>query len=278
MILHRFMSEHEFDQFRQGELLENDTDHRKDGADTDSVGFCFFPEEPDDAIRWLSGIVTDDVCATFDVPDHLVTKSRGTYCDPDKSDNSFGAMLADIYSAMMGWGMEGTVMMEKTEYCCTAYSARDFKLLRFEYSKRVKEQRRQIAEWDRTKDELPEGVLVLGTVTRLCNNYAVRKIAKALSQTIWKDRSHMTAEYDYGGYVSLFLPDGRLVIDGDSVEVHQDGVILVNGKLTGDNFPQLTINSGCFPDDTHYGLRRLDGEDVEIPKDLYMKYEEAMRQ
>lgn len=272
------MSEQEFNQFRQGELLENDTDHRKNGGHTDSVGFCFFPEEPDDAIRWLSGIVTEDVCATFDVPDHLVTKSRGTYCDPDKSDNSFGAVLVDIYLAMMGRGMEGDVMMDKTEYCCTAYSARDFKLLSFEYSKRVKEQRRQIAEWDRTKDELPEGILVQGTVTRLCNNYAVRKIVKAIRQTIWKGHFHMTAEYDYDGYVSLFLPDGRLVIDGDSVEVHQDGVILVNGKLTGDYFPQLTINSGCFPGDTHYGLRRYDGEDVEIPKDLYMKYEEAMRQ
>ena len=278
MILHRFMSEHEFDQFRQGELLENDTDHRKNGEFTDSVGFCFFPEEPADAIRWLSGIVTDDVCATFDVPDHLVTKSRGTYCDPDKSDNSFGAVLTDIYSAMMGWGMEGTVTMDKTEYCCTAYSARGFKLLRFEYSKRVKERRRQMAEWDRTKDELPDGVLVQGAVTRLCNYYAVSKIAKALSQTIWRDRSHMTSEFDYHGYVRICLPDGRVVFDGDSVEVHQDGVILVNGKLTGDLFPQLTINSGCFPDDTHYGLRRFDGEDVEITKDLYMKYVEAMRQ
>lgn len=58
------MSEREFERYQNGEVLENNIDHRKSGEHTNSVGFCFFPEEPDDAIRWLSGIA--NAVTTFD--------------------------------------------------------------------------------------------------------------------------------------------------------------------------------------------------------------------
>lgn len=90
MILHRYMSGEEFEKYQRGEVLKNKTDHRKNGEHTDSVGFCFFPEDPKDAHHWLSGIVTDEVCATFEVPDDMVQVSRGTYCDDTKSDSSMG--------------------------------------------------------------------------------------------------------------------------------------------------------------------------------------------
>ena len=58
MILHRFMSEAEFERLLAGERLTNTTDfHGEQGRHTTSVGFCFFPEDPDEAIHWLRGIV-----------------------------------------------------------------------------------------------------------------------------------------------------------------------------------------------------------------------------
>ena len=95
MILHRYMSEREFEAYTKGKTMRNDTKHGE-SAKTTSVGFCFFPEEPEEAHRWLRGIVCDDVCVTFDVPENMVKKSVGTYNDPDKSDNSIGAVLMDI--------------------------------------------------------------------------------------------------------------------------------------------------------------------------------------
>jgi hypothetical protein len=233
------MSEREFDRYQRGELLKNDTDHRKNGKHTDSVGFCFFPEEPDDAIRWLSGIVTDDVCATFDVPDHLVTKSRGTYCDPDNSDNSLGASLADIFSAMMGEEKENTVTMEKVEYCCTEYDRETFRLVSYKYSERLQTERDRLAEWKRTEEELPEGVLLQGVMTSYNCMAVYSMIAKALKNTPLQ--GSVSSEIGIYG-TKITLPDGRYVYPGDRVEVHRDGVVLINGSLRADGFPRLTFN------------------------------------
>ena len=48
MTLHRFMSKREYDALMTGEVLRNETDHGAMGLKTDSVGFCFFPEPPDE--------------------------------------------------------------------------------------------------------------------------------------------------------------------------------------------------------------------------------------
>lgn len=51
MIVHRFMSEAEYECLIGGAKLMNATDHYKSGHKTDSVGFCFFPDDPDEAIH-----------------------------------------------------------------------------------------------------------------------------------------------------------------------------------------------------------------------------------
>lgn len=138
MKLHRFMSEREFDSYMNGETLRNDTCHRWYGAHTNSVGFCFFPEEPEDAIRWLSGIVDYEVCVTFEVPESLVRKSTASYCDNDASDNSEEALFEDLISAMLGCGMPNAVTMEKEEYCCTEYNNKTFLMLDYKYNEKLK--------------------------------------------------------------------------------------------------------------------------------------------
>ncbi len=277
MILHRFMSEREFDRFKNGEVLGNNTDHHKSGKHTDSVGFCFFPEEPDDAIRWLSGIVTDDVCATFDVPEHLVRKSRGTYCDDDASDNSLGAVLEDLFSAMMGGEMENTVLMEKVEYCCTEYSNETFRLLSYKYSEKIITQHRVKAEWECPKEELPEGVLLQGTASGFYGTRIFYLLKQALKKTpLNRGNISFGCESPLCWYITL--PDGRIISEGDTVEVHDDGIILINGKLYTKDFPGLSFNTGCFPGDAHWLLQGNGGDSLEMPESLYRKYEAAMRE
>lgn len=123
MILHRFMSEAEFERLLAGERLTNTTDfHGEQGRHTTSVGFCFFPEDPDEAIHWLRGIVTTDRCVTLDIPDELLTESTGEYRDPDK----------DEYTLDMGFFAAMTMpcpTMEKKEYRLKEYSLDVVKVL-----------------------------------------------------------------------------------------------------------------------------------------------------
>lgn len=107
MILHRFCSAREYDSFCRGEELINTTEHGKlRGTASTSVGFCFFPEDPEDAKHWLSGIVDFDYCITVEVKDDEVNPSRGRYLSGDK-----------------------TEVMYKTEYCCVTYDNVRFRLL-----------------------------------------------------------------------------------------------------------------------------------------------------
>ena len=73
MILHRFMSKREYDALMAGKHLVNTIDHGAQGERSSSIGFCFFPEEPSEAIHWLSFIVDADFCVTMEIPGHLVT-------------------------------------------------------------------------------------------------------------------------------------------------------------------------------------------------------------
>ena len=113
MKVFRFMSKKEFKLFKSGKTLINDAEHKK-VYDSDSVGFCFFDEDdysPEYAYEFLSGIVSNDVCVRFEVDKSLLIKSHGIYADPF-GDNFFSTMGA-------------------TEYCCTSYNNKDFKMLSY---------------------------------------------------------------------------------------------------------------------------------------------------
>ena len=84
MIVHRFMSDLEYQRLMDGETLTNTTVHAAEGRKSRSVGFCFFTESPEEAIHWLSFNVSTDWCVTFDIPDNLLQKSRARYRDPEK--------------------------------------------------------------------------------------------------------------------------------------------------------------------------------------------------
>lgn len=114
MILHRFMSKREFDALMTGQKLVNTTDHGAQGEMSSSVGFCFFPEEPSEAIHWLSFIVDADVCVTMEIPGHLVTASKGRYRDVEKDK---GSLLSE------------PPMLWRTEYCLTEYSLQQVHVL-----------------------------------------------------------------------------------------------------------------------------------------------------
>ena len=122
MILHRFMSEAEYEVLIAGGKLMNATDHQKEyGRKTTSVGFCFFSEDPDKAIHWLSGIVNTEVCVTLDIDDSLLTESTGTYRD-DEKDNIEGMSLLELM-------FTPAPQIERKEYCMTEYSLETVKVL-----------------------------------------------------------------------------------------------------------------------------------------------------
>lgn len=231
MILHRYMSEQEFDAYRNGKVLKNTTVHSKNGAHTDSVGFCFFPEDPDEAIRCLRGIVNDDVCVTFDIPDGEVKESRGLYCDHDKSDDSWEAVVEDILNYASGKAMENVVTIEKTEYCCTKYSSKTFRLVDYHYSERLLFQKKVLKELERTKDELPEGVLLQGKVYSFCSFRAFNLIYCALENTPLRGgRIDLDYYEDNLDSFRITLSDGRVIKNSDNVEIHADGTVFINGS------------------------------------------------
>ena len=83
MIVHRFMSDKEYQRLIDGKTLTNTAKHAENGKKSTSVGFCFFTEPPEEAIHWLSFIVDTDWCVTFDIPNHLLHESKGCYRDPE---------------------------------------------------------------------------------------------------------------------------------------------------------------------------------------------------
>lgn len=65
MILYRFMSREELRRLEAGQTLINESKHK--GFRTESRGFCFTPDEPAQAIHWLSGNIDTDVCVKMEV-------------------------------------------------------------------------------------------------------------------------------------------------------------------------------------------------------------------
>ena len=122
MILHRFMSEAEYEVLIAGGKLMNATDHHKEhGRKTTSVGFCFFPEDPDKAIHWLSGVVNTEMCVTLDIDDSLLTESTGIYRDDEKDDIEGMSLLELMFTP--------APQIERKEYCLTEYSLNVAKVL-----------------------------------------------------------------------------------------------------------------------------------------------------
>ena len=109
------MSDAEFEVLVAGGRLMNTTNHAKErGQLTDSIGFCFFIEDPDKAIHWLSGCCYPDHCVTLDIPDHMLHESTGTYRDPERDDLTRGPIIG---------GNRPT--MQKREFCLTSYALSD---------------------------------------------------------------------------------------------------------------------------------------------------------
>ena len=93
--LHRFCSSEEFEAFARGEVLTNTTEHLACGRCSTAVGFCFFTQNPDRAIHWLSGLVDLDYCITLEAPVDAVCIARGRYGNPDT--DPITSILRDEY-------------------------------------------------------------------------------------------------------------------------------------------------------------------------------------
>lgn len=121
MILHRFMSLQEYELLISGHELHNFKIHSMDGCRTSSVGFCFFEEDPDVAVRWLGGIVCLDMCVTMEVPDKMCVKSWGLYLNAKDMDMSKPMNYDDL--------MRTAKFSRRTEFCCCRYSKRQVQII-----------------------------------------------------------------------------------------------------------------------------------------------------
>lgn len=115
----RFMSQAEFDKFLSGEVLQNYNDHR---ARTDAVGFCFLDADeynPNDAYHFMSGVVSPEICAIFEVENAPFKIGTGVYAAP--LDDSMPFMMA----------LFNTNTIDVKEYSITEYSRKSFKLVHY---------------------------------------------------------------------------------------------------------------------------------------------------
>ena len=97
MEVFRFMSKEEFKKYMNGEELVNKKEHR---AKTNSKGFCFLDLKdftPEEAIHFLSGIVSFDVCAVFETNTKL-NKTYGVYAKPIKKEGSILDYLIKFFN------------------------------------------------------------------------------------------------------------------------------------------------------------------------------------
>ena len=123
MKVFRFMSKLEFEKYKNDITLINNKKH--DGK-TNSIGFCFLNIEeftPEEAMHFLSGIATFDVCAVFETEEKL-NKTYGIYAKPIKST---GNPFEDLLNLFSGF----TDNFTANEYCITEYSKKTMKLLKY---------------------------------------------------------------------------------------------------------------------------------------------------
>ena len=123
MKVFRFMSKLEFEKYKNDITLINNKKH--DGK-TNSIGFCFLNIEeftPEEAMHFLSGIATFDVCAVFETEEKL-NKTYGIYA---KQIKSTGNPFEDLLNLFSGF----TDNFTANEYCITEYSKKTMKLLKY---------------------------------------------------------------------------------------------------------------------------------------------------
>lgn len=109
MIIHRFMSQAEYEKYKAGEDLRNDTNHNVlRGEASTAIGFCWFDDDPEDAKHRLSGIVDFDICLTVEAPAYALHRCSGRY---------------PTYSAP---GVKSGIKYYR-EYCCRSYNRDNFK-------------------------------------------------------------------------------------------------------------------------------------------------------
>ena len=109
---------------KNGRTLRNNKKHT---GKTNSVGFCFLDMEdfdPEEAMHFISGVVSFDVCAIFEVDKKLLNESYGVYAEPIKPT---GSLAEDMLNLLLGFNDSFTA----TEYCTTEYSNKDFKLIKY---------------------------------------------------------------------------------------------------------------------------------------------------
>lgn len=141
MIIFRFMSMKEFDKYRNEKVLINNKIHE---GNTNSVGFCFLNIEdfkPEDAMHFLSGIVSFDICAIFETNINL-SETYGVYAKPVKET---GNINVDFIKLLLGFNERFVAK----EYCITSYNKTDFKLLK--YSKDIWKQYDEITKQPKLK-------------------------------------------------------------------------------------------------------------------------------
>lgn len=108
---------------KNGETLRNNKKHT---CKTNSVGFCFLDMEdfdPKEALHFLSGVVSFDVCAVFET-DKELNKTYGEYAEPIKPT---GSLAEDMFNLIINFSNTFTA----TEYCTTEYNNKDFKLIKY---------------------------------------------------------------------------------------------------------------------------------------------------
>lgn len=106
--LFRFMEYGELIDLLDGKVLTNTTAH---DAFTSSVGFCFMNEKdlpPEEAYKFLSGIVSDEVCVVFKTSAEVM-QAFGVYASP------YGS-FTDCFAA--------------TEYCTPVYDLENFEIVK----------------------------------------------------------------------------------------------------------------------------------------------------
>lgn len=106
------MSEREYRALMSGATLENMTIHSYRGMKSDAIGFCFFAEDPEEAVHWLSGVCCTDVLVTLDMPEATVNKAAAYY-----RDSRYDA--GDLRHAAV----------KRTDYCLTRYSLDHVRIL-----------------------------------------------------------------------------------------------------------------------------------------------------
>ena len=113
---------------KNGDTLTNFTNHKKDhNSASTSIGFCFFnldDHKPEEALHFLTGIATCEVCVVFEVDEKLLTKAQGRYTECGEK-----TTLADLLMSLL----DPSTIKHRflTEYCTTQYSKKDFKLVKY---------------------------------------------------------------------------------------------------------------------------------------------------